>query len=266
MGNNIKTNLKEFSNKTNSTLRGVLLENINKDKDYIVLMLGGFERAGTTERKFKSLADKLAENKIDSFRFDATDCGLSDGDFYNMTTDSLASDLQSAVDFVKKLGYTKISVVVHSLAACALTSFINEKIFTKIILIAPALNQAELLRLWFAQTKNKNITIDWHNYKKYYTENEFTENLKLDLITKFHKLSANYKILNQNIDYASYFNAVDKNSILLIHGTADNKVPLESINIDFNNKIIIKNGDHDLESPGVIEQWLDKTIEFLKIK
>lgn len=260
----MKTNLLEFNNIDGKILRGILVDGENNNRENIVLMMAGFERAGTTEKKFKALADKLAENKIDSFRFDVADCGLSDGDFYHMSTQSLADDLSVAVNLSLNLGYKRVSVVVHSLAACALSLLLDKISFEKIILIAPALNQKELLRLWFARINNKTVAIDWQNFRNYYTEDEFVENLRYDFTTKSHILSSEYMIKNQNIDYSVYYNRYNQENILLIQGMKDDKVPFESLNINFRNQVLIDNGDHDLERPDLIKQWIDKAIAFLK--
>ncbi len=261
MESNRKTTLKEFFNNKQQLLRGVLVE--TSSKDLVVIMFGGFERSGTTEKKFKALSDKLACSEISSFRFDAVDCGLSDGDFYNTTTESLSEDLLSAYNFLLDYGFKKVYFVVHSLAACALSLLINKINIERAVLIAPALNQKELLRLWFVQKNNKEIKINWDNYKNYYQESDFINNINLDLITKCHKLNKEYRLKNNDCDYSTLFIPIN-NSILLIHGTKDDKVPLQSLNIDFVNKVIVENGDHDLEQPGIIEQWLDKSVVFLK--
>ncbi len=129
----ITTKLIEFINQNQALLRGILTIPENTDNKSIVIMVGGFERSATTEKKFKLLADKLAEEKLISFRFDATDCGLSDGDFYNMTVESLAADLSEAVSYFQGLGYEKFSVVGHSLAGCAISLLINKVNFEKIV-------------------------------------------------------------------------------------------------------------------------------------
>jgi pimeloyl-ACP methyl ester carboxylesterase len=254
------TNLLEFKS-GEDILRGILTKSANSKR--VVVMIGGFERAGTTEKKFKILSDKLGAKNIDCFRFDIADCGLSDGNFYEMTIDGMANSLKSAVDYLKKFGYENFSVVGHSLAACAISLTLSQKIFHKIILIAPGLNQRELLRLWFVQKNNKNIEINWKNYKNYLSEADFTENLKFDLTTKSHKLSYKYRSDNKDMDYSTNFSNLTDN-VLLIHGNVDLIVPVESLNCDFKNKLIIDKGDHDLERPGIIDQWLDRAVNFLE--
>ena len=71
----MKTKLIEFKNKSGNTLRGILVMPCGSISNLGVICLHGFERVSTTEKKFKKLADKLAERKIPSFRFDYTGCG-----------------------------------------------------------------------------------------------------------------------------------------------------------------------------------------------
>lgn len=259
------TKLLEFKNQKQELLRGIFAASPQSDGKYIVIMFGGFERSGTTEKKFKKLANDLAERDIASFRFDAPDCGLSDGNFYNITIESLAEDLLSAVDFLKTQGYEKFSMVGHSLAACALALTLSKAHFEKIVLIAPALNQRELLRLWFVQKNNKHIEVSWKNYRKYLNEDEFILDAKADMVAKTHKINYKYRYENANIDYSSHYAKISADKVLAIYGSNDDKVPIESQNMDFFNKIIVEKGDHDLEQPGIIEKWLPATVDFLKL-
>ncbi|MFH1610441.1 MAG: hypothetical protein ABIA91_00975, partial [Patescibacteria group bacterium] len=70
------TQLIEFKNSKNKTLRGIL-DKTSSPKG--IVFVHGFERT-TVERKFKIIIDKL-KDKISLFRFDFSGCGLSDGDF-----------------------------------------------------------------------------------------------------------------------------------------------------------------------------------------
>ena len=73
----MRTELLEFKNRKGNILRGILVLRKEDDKR-AVLMIGGFERPTTTQKKFKILADNL---NISSLRLDYTGIGLSDGDF-----------------------------------------------------------------------------------------------------------------------------------------------------------------------------------------
>lgn len=171
-----QTKLVEFLNKTNDLLRGVLVS--SGDSTRTVLMCGGFERSATTEKKFKALADRLIEKNIPSLRFDCAGCGLSDGDFSKITVERMADDLRNAIDFLRKeVGAKNILVVCHSLSACVIASLLKEINFEKIILIAPALNQKDLLKYWFCastmEKRNSNIEVNWGNFKNYLDEKQF---------------------------------------------------------------------------------------------
>ncbi|HTX86460.1 MAG TPA: alpha/beta hydrolase [Candidatus Nanoarchaeia archaeon] len=262
----MNTSLIEFKNSKKDILRGILLSAETDPKKYCAVMLGGFERAGTTEKKFKALADKLAEKNISSFRFDAADCGLSDGNFYQTTVESLAADLSAAIEFLRdRGGYEKFSLVGHSLTACVFSLLLEKISIEKIVLLAPALNQRDLFRYWFVQKKFPDKEITWDNYPDYFDEKLFDEDVKLDLITKTHKLSREYRNKNKDIDYSGNYLKYAQEKILYIHGMADDVVPPPSLKINFLNKIIIDKGGHDLERPGIIEQWLGKAADFLEI-
>ncbi|MEI6379033.1 MAG: alpha/beta fold hydrolase [Candidatus Falkowbacteria bacterium] len=259
------TKLLEFNNQSEALLRGILATEQEFRKDYAVVMLGGFERAGTTDPKFKSLADRLAEAGIASFRFDVSGCGLSDGDFYHQTTESLSAELQNAVELLKGQGYQKFVLVGHSQAGCAIALAWIKIRPAKIVLIAPALNQQDLLRLWFAQKNNKEIKIGWANYKNYFQEEEFLANVQQDMVAKSHKLNYLYRFENKDRDYSQNLADFPTDNLLCIHGDNDQVVPLESLKLDFKNKIIVAQGDHDLVKPGAIEQWIDKAVDFIEL-
>lgn len=228
-----------------------------------MICLHRFERVSTTEKKFKKLADKLAERKIPSFRFDYTGCGLSDGDFKYTTVSSMKNDLEKAISaFKRNVKLKSLVVVAHSLSACVVARYNIEK-FHKIVLISPALNQKELLRYWFVKSTYPKDEIDWFNYRKFLDEKEFIKYCKIKLkMTKFNWISDKYFLENKDIDYASFFEK-SKSKVLHVHGEKDDKVPLESLTISFQKKILVKEGDHDLERPDMIKQWLEKTIEFI---
>lgn len=260
-----QTKLVEFPNKTGDLVRGILLLNGNNAR--AVLMCGGFERSTTTEKKFKVTADELIKNDIISLRFDYTGCGLSDGDFSKTTTERMSNDLRNAVEFLaKETGVKNISVICHSLSACAIGSLLKDINFEKIVLIAPALNQKDLLRYWFTvsamEKQNPDIEVDWSNFKNYLDEKRFQEDcLRTDKMTKANYISSAYYLENKDKDYSNYFK--NNQNILHIQGDKDDKVPLESLSVKFKNEIIVKGGDHDLERPDMFEQWVNSVADFI---
>jgi len=261
-----QTKLIEFKNKTNNILRSILV--IGEKVEKGVLMCGGFERSATTEKKFKILADELAEQNIASLRFDYAGCGLSDGDFSKITVEKMRDDFKNAVkNLQNKTSCKNISVIAHSLSACVIASLIKKSLFEKIILIAPALNQKNLLRYWFAVSAMKkqkpDSEITWENFKDYLDEEQFQEDcVRIDKMTKASYISADYFLENKDKDYSNLLS--DNKNVLYIHGDKDDKAPLASLNIKFQNSIIIKGGDHDLERPDMMEQWLKSAVDFIK--
>ncbi len=257
----------EFKNKEEEVLRGIFSD---KGSSEVVLCIHGFERTATAEPKSKRLSDELSEKNISSFRFDFSGCGLSDGDFKDMTVEKLVEDLKSATENIKKEA-SKVSVVAHSLAGCVLARFKNKYpdiVFEKIVLISPAFNQKELLRYYFAvslaKKEDKNIVLNWENWADYFSgEDDFQKSyMSDDKFSKSNYFPKKYFQENKELDYSSYFSGDEKN-ILHIHGTKDSAVPIESLNIKFKNSLIVEGGDHDLEIPTMQNQWLKKAVNFL---
>ncbi len=266
----METRLIEFENNRHDILRGVYTSSENNISKNCVICLSGFERNATTEKKFKKIADEISKGSTAVLRLDFTGCGLSDGDFRNTTLNSLTADFQSSIKYLEEKGIKKFSVVAHSLGCLVVANCIeqvNNKI-EKIVLLSPALNQKDLLKYWFVVSKikkeGKDIKITWRNYEQYLDENEFLKDCrKTDKTTKANFIDPDYFLQCQDMDLSDNFKLfLDR--ILYVHGDKDIAIPLESVSIDFLNKIIVKNGDHDLEKPNQIKQWLDKVVGFLK--
>ena len=262
-----QTKLIEFKNRHNETLRGILTFS-RYSNPQIVVMMAGFERAATGEQKFKALADALVAHDIPSFRFDHTGIGLSDGDFSKINTAGLGDELVRAVRAVKKkLSFEGVAYFAHSLPPCVMADEKKRNLFKKIIFMSPALNQKELLRYWFTQKAMKKVRpqtkITWNNYKKYLNENDFLEYCRQkQKITKAHYVGSEYFLENSRQDYSSQI--PDSENILHIHGEKDEVVPINSLNVKFKNRIMVPEGDHDLESPDLLSQWLVPAVNFLK--
>ncbi len=256
----------EFQNKNGDILRGILND---AQSDNIVIFVHGFERTSATEKKFKDLADALCGAGVSSFRFDFTGAGLSDGDFKYTTVAGMSDDFKNAISQAKKYG-KKISIVAHSLGACSVAKYISEgnnKMFDKIILLAPALNQRELLRFWFTVSIMKKedafLKITWDNYKQYFDEDKFLEDCtRNDKVARAHYIQSDYFLENKDKNYEEVFKGME--NILHVHGGNDGKVPLDSLGIEFKKKIVVKSGDHDLERPDMIKQWLSEAVNFLE--
>ena len=250
----------EFKNKKGEILRGLLSE---AKSSVGVVFVHGFERT-TVESKFKSLSDRL-NGQLNTFRFDFAGCGLSDGTFFDFDLKKAVDDLRSAIkNFVKETGVNTIHLIGHSVGACIILKFLKEQDnsnIDKVVLIAPSLNQKELMRYRFVKGANKDKEITWSNYGDYLNEKDFIKDVNVkQKMLKHHLISKSYFLENYKIDYNNYLEELEQH-VYAIHGNRDDKVPMES-NI-LKPRIIVRGGDHDLERPDMISQWLDKTTNFL---
>ena len=266
----MKTKLVEFRNNKQDILRGIYTFPENNNSKNCAICLSGFERTATTEKKFKKVANEISKNLMPVLRLDFTGCGLSDGDFRSTTLNNLTADFVRSIEYLEEKGIKKFSIVAHSLGGLIVANYIEQmkNKVEKIVLLSPALNQKDLLRYWFVVNKikkeNPNIEITWHNYGKYLNEDEFLEDCRrIDKTTKANFINPDYFLECQNINLSGSFKLfLDK--ILHIHGSKDAVVPLESVSVNFLNQIIVEGGDHDLEKPDYIKQWLKKVVNFLK--
>lgn len=265
----MNTKLIEFENTQGQTLRWMVTLpqwQINRG----VICVHWFERCTTTEKKFKTLADSLAQQMIATLRFDFSWCGLSDGDFRYTTIERQWKEFFNAIKtFQKEIWLQEVDVVAHSLWACVLANQLDDikNQLGKVILIAPALNQKDLLRYRFVTSQMKKTNpafeITWSNFKSYLNEQEFIKDCqRSDKMTKLNYINPPYFLFWKDLDFSDIFkNYISK--VLHIHWDKDAAVPLESLNISFENQIIVTNGDHDLEKPNQIDKWLLESVKFL---
>jgi len=270
------TSLLEFKNHKGETLRGLYdLASANKD----LIFVHGFERT-TVESKFKNIVDRLGL-RFNMLRFDFSGCGLSDGKFKDLTVEKQTKELDRAVRKIQGIAGAKtISFVAHSFGCAVVLNYLASGVaeperiksigIGKVVFLSPALNQKELHRFWFTKN-NVEAEITWANYKKHFSglKNLFEREMKKSpKMTKEHLISNAYFLENKDIDYQNLFEPLpfDPSKILIIHGDADDKVPIQS-----NDKlpakvkkIIVSDGDHDLQRPDMLKQYLPRVIEFLK--
>ncbi|MCX6779346.1 MAG: alpha/beta hydrolase [Candidatus Magasanikbacteria bacterium] len=261
--------LVEFKNYKGEVLRG-LLDKTNSKRG--VIFLHGFERTGV-EMKFKNLRDEIFR-KVSVFRFDFSGCGLSDGKFEDVTVEKMTKELGEAIELFKKLvpQLKEIILVGHSIAGCVTINFAlkNPDSLFKIVLLGPALNQQELLKYYSVRAKMwvQKVFIDWNNFRQYFVPEEFVQDLKIKKrMRKSHWISDKYFLESKNRDYQKFIESISviPQNILIVHGDSDNKVPLESNNNLPKGLKFIKviKGDHELERPDMVRQYLTKVIKFI---
>lgn len=262
----------EFKNSRHITLRGVFIESTNSISKTVLVCIPGFEGVSSTAPKFVRLSEKLLSLSpvpiAGVFRYDPTGLGLSDGEFFQITIDTLVDDFTHAMNYLLNK-YTKFIFIAHSLGNCILTQYLNsnEKNFeiVKIILLAPAFNQSELHRYWYMQELDENIT--WKKFQENFKEFDFQEYLNNKPIGSC-KIQRAHKILYEFVRLCSKTNFSFKlnqyqNEILHIHGDQDPVVPIESVEDQFQHTLVLHTNDHDLEQPDILNQWTNKAVEFI---
>ena len=97
-----------FFNSKGQKLCGIL-EEPNPSKKEVVIIVHGFSSSKNRPTPLL-LAEELAKRGINSFRIDLDGCGESEGKFEEQTITSAVDDTNSAIDYVKKVGFTGISL------------------------------------------------------------------------------------------------------------------------------------------------------------
>ncbi len=246
----------------------------NTNSELCALMIHGFERASTSEQKYRILSQKLSQKNISNISVDFVWTGVSIWDFANNTISYMTIQLELLLSELKNKWFKKFVMIWHSLWCAIISNIYNKSEYIsdiyKSILIAPALNQIELNRYWFVKWKmwksDPNIKIDWSNYKQYFDENEYQKSFENWKITKMNFIKSDYFAKWLDFDFNKNYQSLSheqKMNILVIYGDKDETVPQISNDFDFTNKIIVKWWDHDMEKPWQYDQWIDKAINFI---
>ncbi len=260
------TTLIEFFDKNQNIIRGLLVST-GQLSDTVVVMAHRFENGGVGDKKFKILADELIKHDCASFRFDFAGCGISDGDFRLFTVEDRAHTLKRACDIGFKYG-KKLVLVGHSLGCAVITEMLRlypDMDVCNILFFAPSLHIGELLRYWYVRDTaplNTKQTISWKNYKKHLNEDTFQSYINnSDRMIGSQHAPALFYAETQDKDYGLFLQNTD--SIACIQGDSDTTVPIESISVKFKQFFTVKDGDHALEQPDMVHQWLQYAINYI---
>ncbi|MDO4903059.1 MAG: alpha/beta fold hydrolase [Limosilactobacillus sp.] len=124
-------------------LRGLLEGTDKLENDTIVIQFHGFQgNIGYEPGKINyDVSHKLNEVGLPTLRFNFPSCGLSDGDYKNMTILGQLLDAMAIIDFARtKMGAKKIYIVGHSqggVVASMVAAYYRDLI-DKVVLLAPA--------------------------------------------------------------------------------------------------------------------------------
>ncbi|HYE60267.1 MAG TPA: alpha/beta fold hydrolase [Candidatus Kapabacteria bacterium] len=250
-----------FRNQQGNVLRGVM--NIVPEATEGVIFLHGFGRS-CRELKFMTLEVAMEAERISTFGFDFSGWGHSQGNLLNLSIAGMVDDFHSALQIFASQANVRVSrVVAHSLGACVLAEHLEAggPSFERMVLIAPALNQRQLLRYWFVRGKSKRLT--WQIFHKFVDEDAFMRHCSMHPHpVKEKAIGAGYFLEMAERDYSLAFQSV-QNNILHIHGDQDTTVPLESLRTRFKHRLLVHEGDHDLEEQLMVNQWLPQAVRFL---
>ncbi len=264
MGKEQSLRLIEFKNQQNETLRAVLSP---AEGNTAVVCLHGFERLAE-EQKFANIERQL-RGKIPVLRLDHSGCGLSDEKFSDLTVEKLVGDVDSLVkELQKEEKIDKVHLVSHSLGACVGLKYAieNPDRVKKLVFLSPAFNQQALMRYWFVSSTVEDKEINWDNYQDYLDEEAFQEFTSQEIKEMGeHYLDNQYHQENVDRDYQFLLEDIESDRILIVYGNEDEAVPFES-----NDRVLrelrtikVDGGDHDLEKPTMVAQYLDEVIDFL---
>ena len=232
-------------------------------KDIAVIFIAWFERFWY-EQKWRLLNEELIKNGVATLQFDFTGLGISEWIYNQPTLENCMSDLESMIKkFSAQTGISQISLIGHSLWSCIAVVANNsqELNIDKLVLISPALNQKDLNRYWFTLSTNKDIKINYDNYKEYFDEEKYQESLQLHQTKKANIIHPDYGIQMSKKDFNDLIE--DDTDILVIQGDKDSTVPLTSNSHTFSNTLTLAGGDHDLEKPEIVHQRISSAVNFV---
>ena len=255
-----------FYNSKNQKLVGILYEN---KTDEIVIICHGF--GGNKNRNFiHILDDYLSKNGFSILIFDFTGNGESEGEFSEGNYTQEIDDLGKAIDFVKKLGYGKISLIGHSMGgAVSILRTSKDSRINHIVSIASPGDSSRFREKYIntyekrKQLNKKGYIILKKNNKK--LTKEFLEDVeKYDVINSVKKIKIPFLIMHGDKD-----ETVPIQTAKRLYGNANKPKYLEIINdadhcigykgVDYNPKEIIKETKE-------YKQLKQKILEFLKTK
>jgi len=184
--------------------------------------------------KYVSIGHKFCEEGLAVLRFDFRGCGESGGLFEETSLTGRIEDLKSALDFVEEQGYESIGVMGSSLGG------------TVAVLTAAKDKRVKALVTWATPC---------------YLDELFREGL-LEGFEKLKQDVSKYDVIKAVKDVHC--------SILIVHGSLDQQVPLSHAKVLYENANqpkdiqIIEGADHRLTDPVHREKAVELTLNWFK--
>lgn len=239
----------EITNNEGKVLRGYfnLPSNFNGN---VVIMYHGFTgNKMETNGIFKSFSRLIAELGYGSLRMDFSGNGESDGEFYEMTFDSLLSEAILMLDYVKRMpGVKKIIILGFSMggAIASLVAKEQGEDVDALLLWSPAGNMVELIGGIFEKHAKVGKNIDFGGWE----------------------ISPN---LYRTVKKYDFYEGLEKyeNPTLIIHGSNDLSVNYKwgerfAIVLPNSEFILIEGAPHGYNSLIFKQELFEKSIKFIE--
>ncbi len=242
-----------IKNEYGEELVGILHRANNKKE--IVVVCHGFP--GHKDRTLiKELCKKLKESNINSFRFDLSGRGESEGEFIETTTTKEIEDIESVINHFKNKGYS-ISLMGHSRGAMqSLLVGSKNKDIKSIVSISASAYPNNFIERIYSHQREKILK------GKHFYWGEEVAGKKYPITPSNVKDLENHKPLE----------AVKKINIpmLFIHGSEDKSIPVEEtkkLHEEANQPKeikIIENADHNFTNTQHLKEMINRCIKWQK--
>lgn len=237
-----------FQNSQGQKLAAILTDPSGDKEKPIIVLCHGFA-SSKESNTCKSIAEKLREKNISTFRFDFFAHGESEGKFEDLTVTEAIDDTMRAIEYLKGMGYKKIGLFGSSFGG--LSSYFvaakSEDIYI-LILKAPVASYAE-----FSAYTDRERVKKWKS-----TDYDVREGKKLK-----------YDFYKDSMNHIAY-DVAEKIKVptLILHGNQDRDVPVEqSINITkyIQNCAleIVVGADHRFTKKEDFDQMLNSILTFV---
>jgi uncharacterized protein len=243
-----------FQNSNGLKLCGVLSNPANDVSRPIMILCHGFT-TGKHSTTYVKLEELLNEKNIATFRFDFFGHGESEGKFEDITISEAADDILQTIEYLKSLGYLRISLFGCSFGgAASIIAASKTKDLRILVLKSPV---ADYMEREMGKGNKKELE-EWKNkgYKDYFD-------------SKGNKFKLNYTFFQDFKNNDGYEAAKNvKIPTFIVHGDADESVPVEQskklVGILPNGKLeIITGANHHYSNPEHYQKHLDLVASFI---
>ncbi len=202
-----------------------------------VILVSGFGMDLHESGFFDEIAEILYKNGFQTFQFSFEGTGKSEGNFVNTTIETQSQQFKDILEYVRKDRYTNsesIGILAQSFGTVIVTAALPLPSVKTVVFTSPPFDPYAAIAKWFKRQRGFNpdaiSEIEWADKRKTRVGPQFWISLQ-----KYQALETIKKLTQ---------------SILIIHGSKDKRVPLWQTvecfsKLTVSKKLhIVKNGDH----------------------